>query len=662
MTEKMSYNGENIKQPNVGWFFSRKYITENDAYLFDKQIATICANYGKIGFSFITYPIGGIYRYNCQINKNRNARPIHLPDLQMGIQFWQKYVNCALSSWIDPDSPDKWIADFSAQEFKKEMDYARYLGINNVLIELKHSESPKLAKLINNFLDSFNCELSFWILLPTNSTLFINEDCWLVWRKFRTLCNNCKNLFVGLAFTEDLGDEFASYKQIQRWRAEPLSFIRIDYSLFVRGNGSELKLTDVHSKLLKNLFFNNQCQHLLLSSLNYDELNELVFEEMLNGSLDCIKENNCKRVIEEEFLDEYMDVLQIPLQPLSNSLDSSVYNTFEQDKPKYLQYQKAIKTALEDLLLQNLENIILIVLGAGRGPLVNASLSAIAETRKTFKYQKEFSVKIYAVEKNPNAIISLQYCNEERWKNSVSIIQSDMRSLTLFLESKEIENPDIIISELLGSFGDNELCPECLDGVNNILKENTICIPSSYRNFLTPIQSLRLYQNIRDLKNNNNCNRVNEIKECSELSDNLYVVCLGQFCYLDKTKHCFEFLHPNLTNSSNFREASLTFKIPKNSELMGFAAHFEVVLYKNIILSTHPERHTENLFSWFPGLFPLRKLFYCPNECNIVFNIKRKFDKEKVWYEWFIEYEENGELIKSELQNENGESQSMNLS
>jgi len=37
----------------------------------------------------------------------------------------------------------------------------------------------------------------------------------------------------------------------------------------------------------------------------------------------------------------------------------------------------------------------------------------------------------------------------------------------------------------LGSFGDNELCPECLDGVNNILKENTICIPSSYRNFLS---------------------------------------------------------------------------------------------------------------------------------------------------------------------------------
>lgn len=43
------------------------------------------------------------------------------------------------------------------------------------------------------------------------------------------------------------------------------------------------------------------------------------------------------------------------------------------------------------------------------------------------------------------------------------VIKSDMRSW----------NPpfkvDIIISELLGSFGDNELSPECLDGVQRVL-------------------------------------------------------------------------------------------------------------------------------------------------------------------------------------------------
>ncbi len=29
---------------------------------------------------------------------------------------------------------------------------------------------------------------------------------------------------------------------------------------------------------------------------------------------------------------------------------------------------------------------------------------------------------------------------------------------------------DILVSELLGSFGDNELSPECLDGVQRFLK------------------------------------------------------------------------------------------------------------------------------------------------------------------------------------------------
>jgi type II protein arginine methyltransferase len=32
------------------------------------------------------------------------------------------------------------------------------------------------------------------------------------------------------------------------------------------------------------------------------------------------------------------------------------------------------------------------------------------------------------------------------------------------------EKADIIISELLGSFGDNELSPECLDGAMRFLK------------------------------------------------------------------------------------------------------------------------------------------------------------------------------------------------
>lgn len=36
------------------------------------------------------------------------------------------------------------------------------------------------------------------------------------------------------------------------------------------------------------------------------------------------------------------------------------------------------------------------------------------------------------------------------------------------------EKADIIVSELLGSFGDNELSPECLDGAQHFLKGNSL--------------------------------------------------------------------------------------------------------------------------------------------------------------------------------------------
>ena len=47
---------------------------------------------------------------------------------------------------------------------------------------------------------------------------------------------------------------------------------------------------------------------------------------------------------------------------------------------------------------------IVMVLGAGRGPLVNASLNAARQAMR--------KVKVYAVEKNPNAIVTYVYINQ----------------------------------------------------------------------------------------------------------------------------------------------------------------------------------------------------------------------------------------------------------
>lgn len=59
---------------------------------------------------------------------------------------------------------------------------------------------------------------------------------------------------------------------------------------------------------------------------------------------------------------------------------------------------------------------------------------------------------------------------------------------------KPEEKADIIASELLGSFGDNELSPECLDPTEPFLKETGIYIPFRYLSYVQPISSQRLWE------------------------------------------------------------------------------------------------------------------------------------------------------------------------
>lgn len=54
------------------------------------------------------------------------------------------------------------------------------------------------------------------------------------------------------------------------------------------------------------------------------------------------------------------------------------------------------------------------------------------------------------------------------WGDQVTVVSSDMR------EWNAPEKADILVSELLGSFGDNELSPECLDGAQKFLKGNIL--------------------------------------------------------------------------------------------------------------------------------------------------------------------------------------------
>lgn len=301
---------------------------------------------------------------------------------------------------------------------------------------------------------------------------------------------------------------------------------------------------------------------------------------------------------------------------------------------------------------------VICVAGAGRGPLVVRCLSAIARSRR--------EVFIYAVEKNPNAFVtsvnitieilqrdltflfctSLQTRQEMEWESKVKLLLGDMRSLQI------PEKADILVTELLGSFGDNELSPECLDGAARFLKRecsmydtcthteatlaNGISIPSSYTAHLAPLSSSKLYNEARVGNDNKSLETpyVVMFQAVNLLSGDGGG--LGGRCG-PQVQECWEFEHPRkdailnaqgmnlasslleillttwiglpITNSHNARSAKLNFHIPHAGVLHGLAGYFEAVLYGNIGLSIHPHRKdqiSKDMLSWFPLFFPFK--------------------------------------------------------
>ena len=95
----------------------------------------------------------------------------------------------------------------------------------------------------------------------------------------------------------------------------------------------------------------------------------------------------------------YIRSLQSPLQPLKDHLDSSTYEVFETDPVKYAQYQEALDKALADTPTHS--KVVIMVVGAGRGPLVRCSLQAAKSANR--------DAKVYAIEKNPNAVVTYAF-------------------------------------------------------------------------------------------------------------------------------------------------------------------------------------------------------------------------------------------------------------
>jgi protein arginine N-methyltransferase 5 len=378
----------------------------------------------------------------------------------------------------------------------------------------------------------------------------------------------------------------------------------------------------------------------------------------------------------------YLDTLQRPLQPLKDHLEFSMYETFEKDPVKYSKYQEAIYLALKDGLASmevgtSPRLITIAVAGAGRGPLVMKAIQAFKQLQAP---PSDLVVKVYAIEKNPSAVIYLESMarHNAEWRGIVSVVQTDARNIKLSqLDGNQI---DIVVSELLGSFGDNELSPECLDPLlaSDCCKTTTVSIPMQCTAYLAPVASARLHA---DAKLQSQVPHEGaQALGIQRAMETAYVVRTHAASQTHAEQKCWSFQHPSNTISKE-RMATLEFAPDPTSgaafgsgygpvdpaiasivgqtpaatlgpvTLHGMLGSFTAVLYARdgnfSEISIAPHRFSKGMFSWFPLYFPFKEPLHVPAGSNVSVKIWRKTGDGKVWYEWCAQVHRKGEILSA---------------
>ncbi|VEU23728.1 DEKNAAC105002 [Brettanomyces naardenensis] len=369
--------------------------------------------------------------------------------------------------------------------------------------------------------------------------------------------------------------------------------------------------------------------------------------------------------------------LQSPLEPLTSSLDNNTYRVFEQDHAKYDFYGRAITAALMDLsnlhrfnhlkpsdsygttayntsavslannqrrasivsdssaTKQDSGTLRILVVGPGRGPLIERLFSSL----QTLNLKME-CIKIMAIEKNPDVMIYLRRLNQDHWGNKVEIFNCDARYWRP--TSPQNQGFNLVISELLGSFGCNELAPECLDSIAQYCDpQDSVFIPSEFSTYIGPAISPALY------------GKVSRLNDPSKF-DRPYLPLWDEFDILSsKYAKVWTFRHSSnglrqhkentghqFANKHNRRQSHTTLKCHRKGTIHGLIGYFSAVLYKNIILSTCPTGTGPvpvNLVSWLPFYLPIEQPIHLADEQELSVFIKRECQGDRVWYEWSME-------------------------
>lgn len=606
-------------------------------------------------------------------------------------------------AWLELDSPDEGIRLDSEIALHSLLQYASFLAVSTFILPPPSSDPsrrhilPYYARAINAALNagpggegaaSAGSVMKLAVRLPissphslaqilasrstSSSAASINShanamqgssalrasDDWAfeAWSHIRHVCGYHSRLHVAL----DLSMPLPASSGLTRWTAEPVSHIWLPASSFLANAKGFPVLSKATQSFLRSQFAKTSSRPVVVLSGTSEPP-----PQHTRGGPSAYLEyvRHLERSMPPEsavdaYARGYADWLQAPLQPLMDNLESSTYEVFERDPVKYALYEEAVYKCLLQRPAREMTSIW--VCGAGRGPLVTRCLNAAEAAGR--------AVKIVALEKNASAMIALQEKQVKEWgMDRVEVRFGDMR--TAERPAREEDRADIVVSELLGSFGDNELSPECLDGACRFLKTTGVSIPQSYTSFVTPLSSAKLHGEV--LASGGGGGGVGAggsgatSGPCAsnpaqvKTAETPFVVLFGQVDLPatdgahEKIQECWKFAHgpveesdlaldPTglpLTNSHNVRTASHTFTIGNTSVIHGLAGYFEAHLYDDVVLSIHPDpmRNSRDMLSWFPMFFPLKEPLYVPGGAQVDVHLWRMTTGRKVWYEWSLE-------------------------
>ena len=458
-----------------------------------------------------------------------------------------------VSPWIDLLSADPLTANISKQVLLQEVAYASFCGAANILLygpsfACSASQSSKLAIAIRQALAAAP-NVAFSILLPlspninavdgafevSNSSKIVTNhlsdqepsnsvnalSSWDVWHAIRVALKYDNRLSVALSIPHSL----PATHVLSRWASEPLRLLELPATSFTPNKYNVSVLAKSHQAVISRYLRQKVPPWLLLSGIGRlpgvseaptfapisgerernSTSSEVKFAtlppQQVTPHLMYLREHVQRRQPVRNALERYgagfQDWPQSPLQPLADNLDSVTYEVFEKDPVKYAWYECAVRMALEDYQRHAWPGgstdgkLLAVVVGAGRGPLVQRILQASKAVG--------VDVDVWALEKNPNAFVHLQKRNLNEWSGQVNLVHGDMRSWAGPTDRAGLRmSVNILVSELLGSLADNELSPECLDGVQHLLHPtHGISIPSSYSAFATPVSAPELWRSIR---------------------------------------------------------------------------------------------------------------------------------------------------------------------